>query len=276
MGGTASTPESSTGGSLVVNHTSQEASPSGSGGEGSHENEERKERENAVSVCAKPDTDTDDGESRLQAYHTQTPYTAADRDWLKSGPQSKALDPLLRILGVGCRTVGGEHPAVLVCYPLRVAQDLDRSSKKGFSTNKWNPKVGKAPVPWPNTFWLCDSDAIKKIGNLEHQGLIKKFNNRFLFPELEKDPAQATLDAEKFAAQHARYAKFRWSLLSDDDRAYAKTHGYEDVLLHCGIGSLRIVTQVKCLHLHYGHFLATNDNLVGEWCQRLLGGKKAY
>ena len=47
------------------------------------------------------------------------------------------------------------------------------------------------------------------------------------------------------------------------------------MLRECGVGGLRVPEQVKCLHLHYAHFLATGDNLVGEWCENELEARRA-
>lgn len=71
-----------------------------------------------------------------------------------------------------------------------------------------------------------------------------------------------------FERQHTEYGRYRWSLLSPEDAAYCKSEGYASVLHDCGVGGLRYPTQVKCLHLHYAHFLATGDNLVGSWVQK--------
>ena len=202
-----------------------------------------------------------------------SPYTEQDEQWLRSGPMSKALDPNLRVTRVASRCPRNGTPRVLECYPLRVAQNLARSETKGFSKNKWNSKKGDAPVPWPNTFWLCCPVAISKIGKLEHEGFIKTYNSRFEHPETQPDPEDALLDATKFRAQHARYASHRWRLLSPDDVSLARREGYDAVLEKCGVGGLRVPTQVKCLHLHYAHFLATKDNLVGEWCQNELDAR---
>ena len=203
-----------------------------------------------------------------------SPYTEQDEQWLRSGPMSKALDPNLRVTRVASRCPRNGTPRVLECYPLRVAQNLARSETKGFSKNKWNSKKGDAPVPWPNTFWLCCPVAISKIGKLEHEGFIKTYNSRFEHPETQPDPEDALLDATKFRAQHTKYASHRWRLLSPDDVSLAKREGYDAVLEKCGVGGLRVPTQVKCLHLHYAHFLATGDNLVGEWCQNALDAKE--
>ena len=199
-----------------------------------------------------------------------TPYTERDEAWLRSAPLSKALDPNLRVVRVASRCPRTGTPRVLECYPLRVARDVARSETRGYSTHKWNPKAGDDPVPWPNTFWLCCPIAMAEIGALEHEGLIKKHNARFRYPELQPDPSAAREDARRFAAQHARYAAHRWGLLSPADRAFAEREGYDAVLRGCGVGGLRVPEQVKCLHLHYAHYLATGDNIVGEWCRDAL------
>lgn len=203
-----------------------------------------------------------------------TPYTEQDEQWLRSGPMSKALDPNLRVTRVASRCPRNGTPTVLECYPLRRTLRVARSETKGFSKHKWNPRVGDRPVPWPNTFWLCCPVLIASVGTLEHCGLIKKHNTRFRRPDAEPDPARARADAKRFAAQHARYASHRWRMLSPADQTYARREGYDAILEKCGVGGLRHPEQVKCLHLHYAHFLATGDNLVGEWCQNALDAKE--
>ena len=75
-------------------------------------------------------------------------------------------------------------------------------------------------------------------------------------------------DAATFARQHEAYARYRWSLLTPEDAEYATREGYKSVLADCGVGGLRFTNQVKCLHLHYAHYLASGgDNLVGSWVQ---------
>jgi hypothetical protein len=64
------------------------------------------------------------------------------------------------------------------------------------------------------------------------------------------------------------YIKF---ILSDDDKEHCEKEGYASVLRDCGVGGLRFVNQVKCLHLQYGHYLASGgDNVVGEWTRAEL------
>ena len=162
---------------------------------------------------------------------------------------------------------------VLVTYPLRVAADRSRADKKGYSTHKWSSRKGGKPVPWPNTFWLVCPDVATAVGTLEHAGLVRDFHNKFVVGHETYDPVSAA----KFARQHARYAAYRWSLLTEEDRLYCVQEGYDAVLRDCGVGGLRFVNQVKCLHLQYGHYLASGgDNVAGEWTRAELdrGGER--
>ena len=74
---------------------------------------------------------------RREARYDVTEYTEEDKAWLKSAQNSKLLDPLLRVVGVGHRHPRTGRPTVLVCYPLRVAHDPSRSGTVGYSKNKW-------------------------------------------------------------------------------------------------------------------------------------------
>ena len=61
-------------------------------------------------------------------------------------------------------------------------------------------------------------------------------------------------------------------MLTSDDVALVKSRRWEFVLHDVGIAGIRDFTNVKCLHTHYAHYLATGQNLVGEWVQELLDG----
>ena len=156
---------------------------------------------------------------------------------------------------------------VLVTYPLRVAYDRSRAGRKGYSTHKWDSRKRDGRVPWTNTFWLVCPEVVSAVGRLEHAGLVRDFHAKFVVG----DPTHDADAAATFAKQHARYAAFRWSLLSDEDKEHCEKEGYASVLRDCGVGGLRFVNQVKCLHLQYGHYLASGgDNVVGEWTRAEL------
>lgn len=222
------------------------------------------------------------GEESSSGRYKVTAFTEEDKAWLESAQNSKLLDPLVRVLGVGHRHPHTGRPTVLVCYPLRVAHDPTRADIRGYSKNKWKSKKGQKPVPWPNTFWLVCPETAGLVGQLEHQGLIQEYHARFVSPEVAAELAEARgkgnnegetttyspEDAAVFARQHIEYGEYRWSLLSAEDTDYAEQEGYRTVLRDCGVGGLRFFNQVKCLHLHYAHYLASGgDNLVGRWVQ---------
>lgn len=191
-----------------------------------------------------------------------TDYTTEDAEWLKGAQNAKRLDPGVRIVGVGNRDPDTQKPRVLVCYPLRVACKTERSATPAFSARERDSRSGRA-IPFPNTFWLVCPKVTARVGALEHQGLIARFKNT-----LEDESNEMVRSA--FRASHERCAELRWGLLTPDDKSYARQKGYEEVLRGTGIGGLRYPNQIKCLHLHTAHYLATGDNIVGEWVQHEL------
>ena len=75
-----------------------------------------------------------------------------------------------------------------------------------------------------------------------------------------------------FLEQHDAYGRFRWSLLSDEEREMCESLGGEHVetLRDGGVGGY-VKGQVKCLHAHYACYLATGGrNVVGRWVQEML------
>jgi hypothetical protein len=213
-----------------------------------------------------------------------TPYTDEDARTIERETSTKRLDANVRIVGVAARmkrrndvhdddasgggggggaisqTAGA--PRVLMCYPLRIQHDMERSRSRGFSTAKWACDA-TTRYPWPNLFWLTCPEALRRVGRLEHNGRIRSFQERIH----GDDEARAV-----FNAQHARFAALRWKTLTEEDRAWCEERGgaYVDALKERGIGGYYSYDQVKCLHVHYAHYLATGDNIVGEWVQELL------
>ena len=106
--------------------------------------------------------------------------------------------------------------------------------------------IRNAPVddrgdPFPTTFWLSCSDAVRAVSRLEAEGWISKLNERL---EAEPDFADAV------ASAHAEYARER---ARDDPRA--ERHG--------GVGGTG--RGLKCLHAHYANHLGGGDDVVGAW-----------
>jgi hypothetical protein len=68
------------------------------------------------------------------------------------------------------------------------------------------------------------------------------------------------------------YARERWNLLTQRDQELVmERKGWKNALHeNVGIAGIRNFGRVKCLHTHYAHYLATKDNIIGQWVQELL------
>ena len=93
-------------------------------------------------------------------------------------------------------------------------------------------------------------------------------------------------DARRIDARASaiRYAAMRWGLMSEDEREACERWGGEhaEALRDRGVGGYArddaggtaLLKQVKCLHAHYAHYLATNgDNVVGAMVQEMLDAR---
>lgn len=200
---------------------------------------------------------------RAPAYG-RSELTEADASWLRAHQHRKVLDARVRVLRVAARDADGQ-PAVLVCYPLREtggatadrATHGDRRDTRVVTKacRKWTAKAGDAPVPWPNHLWLVDPVLSTRVGRLEHLGFVQTYQS-----DVKTDAALAA----ELEAAHRSYGAARWAELSSEDRAYVEGAGYAAVLRDTGVGGLRFVSQVKCLHAHLAHHLAGGHNPVGR------------
>ena len=95
-------------------------------------------------------------------------------------------------------------------------------------------------TPMPTRYWLIGRALVAAVGRLEAAGGVRQ--------------AEADIAAEKIAAAHARYAAERDAHLPP---------GYGGPRPSGGVGGTRL--GVKCLHAHYGYFLAGGDDPVGRW-----------
>ena len=99
-------------------------------------------------------------------------------------------------------------------------------------------------------------------GRLEQAGYIEQFDKRI---------AESTEYAEKLVEDHKLYATERWCLLSDTDKVYVEDRNYVDTLRRTGICGMKYFKRVKCLHAHYGFYLAKGKTtLIGQWVEELL------
>jgi hypothetical protein len=102
-------------------------------------------------------------------------------------------------------------------------------------------------TPMPTRYWLIGKSVVAAIGRLEAAGGVRQ--------------AEAEIDPEAIAAAHARYAADRDAHLPDNHTGPRPSGG---------VGGTRL--GVKCLHAHYGYFLAGGDDPVGRWVDERIAG----
>ncbi|CAI5744337.1 unnamed protein product [Peronospora destructor] len=141
------------------------------------------------------------------------------------------------------------RPAVLLLYPLRNAE------------NAYKKKQRVKVEPFPTIYWLASAYLKACVSALEDQQFVLTLQHRLDADETAK---------EKMVQSHREYAKQRWKMMTPHDVELVNSRGWEFVLRDVGIAGIREFTNVKCLHTHYAHYLATGNNLIGEWVQQLL------
>ncbi len=95
-------------------------------------------------------------------------------------------------------------------------------------------------TPMPTRYWLVGRNEMLAVSRLEASGGVRRAN--------------AEVPAAAIAEAHARYAAERDAALPAD-HAGPRPYG--------GVGGTR--EGVKCLHAHYGWFLAGGNDPVGRW-----------
>jgi uncharacterized protein len=95
-------------------------------------------------------------------------------------------------------------------------------------------------TPMPTRYYLVATDLVRDVSRIEAAGGVNR--------------AEAELDASAIAATHERYAAERSAAIADDHIG-PRPYG--------GVAGTRV--GVKCLHAHVAHFLATGDDIVGQW-----------
>ncbi|KAE9109759.1 hypothetical protein PF010_g11418 [Phytophthora fragariae] len=147
-----------------------------------------------------------------------------------------------------------QRPATLLLYPLRSAEDAYKKKQRA--------KV----EPFPTIYWLSSTELKARVSALEDQQLVLALQRRLD----ADDPAK-----QKMKQSHREYAEQRWLMMTPRDLELVKGRRWEFFLRDVGIAGIREYTNVKCLHTHYAHYLATGNNLVGEWVQELLDSAAA-
>jgi uncharacterized protein len=112
-----------------------------------------------------------------------------------------------------------------------------------------------------NLVWLSCPFLRKIILDLENSGMVSRAQQL-----LHKDRAMATLMNDA----HAHFYYFRKEMfrlmIGRPYRASETSH------FDVGIGGIKDIRVVKCLHLHYAHFSLCPTNIVGRAVEGLIGG----
>jgi hypothetical protein len=119
--------------------------------------------------------------------------------------------------------------------------------------------------PFPSLYWLTDPILKKEIDKLEASGIIKELENNLLpeNPELK----------ERLVQDHKSYIQSRLNYLEGEEDLDKIKEEYLKALKEKGIGGLSDYTRVRCLHMHYAHFLV-ESNCIGEWLEDRYSLKK--
>jgi hypothetical protein len=100
-------------------------------------------------------------------------------------------------------------------------------------------------TPMPTRFWLVDPALVLAVSRIEAAGGVRA--------------AEAAVDPDELQRAHDAYAR---------ERDAAIPAGHTGPRPFGGVGGTR--RGVKCLHAHYGWFLAGGDDPVGRWTDERL------
>lgn len=148
-----------------------------------------------------------------------------------------------------------EHKAaVVLLYPLK--SDL----------KAYKAKQRTAIEPFPTIYWLVSKDLKARVSLLESQGKLQEIQQRL----------KLSIEAlASIKSSHEQYASMRWNMLTENDKFLVEKMKWRYPLQNVGIGGIQDFTYVKCLHVHYAHYLGSNgkENIIGHWVQELLDGQ---
>ena len=113
--------------------------------------------------------------------------------------------------------------------------------------------------PFPTLYWLSSKDLYKAIARLETDGWVKR---------LEEELADDKVFLQSYQQNHQDYVEQRCLAMSVEDRQRIDTLGFSSLFERYGIGGIAQWDKVRCLHMHYAHYLCgASDclkNVIGE------------
>jgi hypothetical protein len=133
------------------------------------------------------------------------------------------------------------QPLVALVYPLN------------FNRLNGRYKFNNGLRPFPTVLWMTCPELSAKVSRLEDDGWIAKLHARLNQP--------GTPYLEMMSVAHTRYAEFRWSLLTEEDKAYSKRLGWSSSLEGgVGIAGMHNRTAVRhfLIELTLTHIIRTS------------------
>lgn len=120
--------------------------------------------------------------------------------------------------------------------------------------------------PFPTIFWLVCSYLRKEVSKLESQGYIKKLSKILQYDDKIK---KSYIHSQKIIANY-RIDKAKQILNNN------LPPNLENVLLSKNIAGSSDLFNIKCLHAHFAHYLATRMNPLGELIYQEIGDCNSF
>lgn len=109
--------------------------------------------------------------------------------------------------------------------------------------------------PFPTLYWLTCPHKVKAVSQLEDEGWAETLQEKLL----QDDELLV-----RYNIAQENYKQLR----------RLRAQGLDHPVFETGIGGVKDINAVKCLHAHYAHYLATGKNPVGEMVDRKISGLK--
>lgn len=122
--------------------------------------------------------------------------------------------------------------------------------------------------PFPTLYWLTCPILKKEISHIEKDGWVSKLEREYF--------AAGSENLELLKSHHDQYRKDRVALFDKVGLNWEEVpEPMEKIMRETGIGGIADFDHIKCLHLHYAHHLAA-ENQVGKVVDELFNIKRFY
>lgn len=155
-------------------------------------------------------------------------------------------DVPIRIAGIIKRCIYG-HPVVVLLYPERDNEDVNRTAKV----------IDQSDLLWLTCPFLRD-----KISVFEEKGYLEKISD-FIMNDRDIEIFMKEAHANYYYHRKKNFRKFLGEVFSIDDN---------NNVFFSGIGGIRHIETLNCLHQHYAHYTICENNVAGRVVSTLLDG----